>query len=124
MLIWCLKRDPPRFLIPLLRHVVPRNDGNCHLKMSDVTGRRVHDLLPQSWMLNCGESNFITKKCVFIESDNFIEGFAVHFDTDGPSTLTETMTGIGMDGIGDTQNLCKPGPPESKVRLYPPEWRR
>ena len=30
---WCSKREQFRVLLPLFRHVVPLNDGNCRLKM-------------------------------------------------------------------------------------------
>ena len=40
MRIWCSKRQPFHMLFPLLRHVVPLNDGICRLTTPVVKGRR------------------------------------------------------------------------------------
>ena len=37
--IWCSKREPFHVLLPLLRHVVPLNNGNCRLTMRQGTLR-------------------------------------------------------------------------------------
>ena len=51
--IWCSKREPFRVLLPLLRHVVPLNDGNCRLTMHVDKGRRARNALPTPWIWAC-----------------------------------------------------------------------
>ena len=41
--IWCSKWELFCMLLPLLHHVVPHNDRNCHLTTPVVVGRYVHD---------------------------------------------------------------------------------
>ena len=47
--ILCYKREPFRVLVPLLRHVVPLNDGKCRLTMIVIKGRCVRDALPHTF---------------------------------------------------------------------------
>ena len=43
------KREPFRVLFPLLRHVVPLNDGNCRLTIPVIKGRCARDALPHAF---------------------------------------------------------------------------
>ena len=45
----CLKREPFHALLPLLRHVVPLNDGNCCLTIPVAKGRCARDALPHAF---------------------------------------------------------------------------
>ena len=45
----CSKREPFRVLRPLLRHVVPLNDGNCRLTIPVGKGRCARDALPHAF---------------------------------------------------------------------------
>ena len=42
------KGEPFRVQLPLLRHVVPLNDGNCRLTIPVVKGRCTRDTLPHA----------------------------------------------------------------------------
>ena len=46
------KREPFRALFPLLRHVVPLNDGNCRLTIPVVKGRCAHEALPRAFNIS------------------------------------------------------------------------
>ena len=51
------KRESFRMLLPLLRHTVPLNDGNCRLTIPVVKGRCARDALPHAFHI--GVSKFI-----------------------------------------------------------------
>ena len=48
----CSKREPFHALLPLLRHVVPLNDGNCRLTMPVGKGRCARDALPHAFHIS------------------------------------------------------------------------
>ena len=65
---------------PLLRHMVPRNDGECHLT---VKGRCVRDALRRTFNISVFKSNkknFAAIKHIYNESANIIESCHVAFD--------------------------------------------
>ena len=45
----CSKREPFNALLPLLRHVVPLDDGNCRLTIPVVKGRCAREALPHAF---------------------------------------------------------------------------
>ena len=45
-------REPFRVLPPLLRHVVPLNDGTCRLTIPVVKGRCARDALPHAFHID------------------------------------------------------------------------
>ena len=45
----CSKREPFQALLPLLRHLVPLNDGNSHLTIPVVKGRCACEALPHAF---------------------------------------------------------------------------
>ena len=49
-------------LLPLLRHMVPHNDGNCRLTMPIVKGRYACDALPYTF--DIGENKSVKKNKV------------------------------------------------------------
>ena len=48
-------RRPFRVLLPLLRHVVLLNDGNCRLTIPVVKGRCARDALPHAFHIGVFE---------------------------------------------------------------------
>ena len=80
----CSKREPFHALLPLLRHVVPLNDGNCRLIILVVKGRRARDALPHAFHIGVFKvlkTISTTVKYIYKESANIIEGCNVAFDT-------------------------------------------
>ena len=80
----CSKREPFHALLPLLRHVVPLNDGNCRLTMPVGKGRCARDALPQAFHI--GVFKFVLTistaiKHIYNESAHIIEGCDVACDT-------------------------------------------
>ena len=71
-------------LLPLLHHVVPLDDGNCHLTIPVVKGRWARDVLPHSFNINVFETiknNSTTIKLIYNESAKFIDNCDVDFDS-------------------------------------------
>ena len=69
----CSKRGPFHALLPLLRHVVPLNDGNCRLTIPVVKGRCAREALPHAFNIGVfkyGKSNPTTIKHIYNESTN------------------------------------------------------
>ena len=80
----CSKREPFHALLPLLRHVVPLNDGNCRLTMPVGKGRCARDALPHAFHIGVFEfvfTNFYRNKTYLHESAHIIEGCDVVCDT-------------------------------------------
>ena len=71
-------------LLPLLRHMVPLNNGNCRLTIPIVKGRCARDALPQAFhigMFKLIKTISTAIKHIYKESANIIEGCNVAFDT-------------------------------------------
>ena len=71
-------------LPPLLRHVVPLNDGNCRLTIPVVKGRCARDALPHAFdigVFKYSKSNPSTIKHINNESENLNESCDVAFDS-------------------------------------------
>ena len=66
------KREPFHALLPLLRQVVPLNDGNCHLTIPVVKGRYASEALPHAF--NIGVLKY--GKRIFTRQQNFTENNA------------------------------------------------
>ena len=67
------KWEPFHALLPLLRHVVPLNDGNCRLTMPVIKGRCAREALPHAFSIGVfkyGKSNRTTIKHNYNESEN------------------------------------------------------
>ena len=82
--VLCSKREPFRVLLPLLRHAVPINNGNCHLTIPIVMGRCDGGALPHAFHIGVFKfvKTIFTKiKHIYKESANIIEGCNVTFDT-------------------------------------------
>ena len=80
----CSKREPFHALLPLLRHVVPLNDGNCRLTMPVGKGRCARDALPHAFHIGVFKFVFTIStaiKHICKESANVIEGCNVACDT-------------------------------------------
>ena len=80
----CSKREPFHALPPLLRHVVPLNDGNCRLTIPVVKGRCARDALPHAFdigVFKYSKSNLSTIKHINNESENLNESCDVAFDS-------------------------------------------
>ena len=80
----CSKLEPFHALLPLLRHVVPLNDGNCRLTIPVVKGRSAREALPQAFNIDVfkyGKSNPTTKKHIYNESEKLNESCDVAFDS-------------------------------------------
>ena len=84
----CSKREPFHALLPLLRHVVPLNDGNCHLTIPVVKGRCAREALP----------HHTTIKHIYNESENLNGSCDV--------VLTATIGGIFHNNISDWRGEC------------------
>ena len=77
------KREPLRVLLPLLRHVVPLNDGNCRLTIPVVKGRCARDALLHTFHIGVfkrGKINYTPIKHLHNDSVNLTENCDVHFD--------------------------------------------
>ena len=71
-------------LLPLLRHVVSLNDGNCRLTMPVGKGRCARDALPHAFHFGVFKFVFTIStaiKHIYKESANIIEGCNVACDT-------------------------------------------
>ena len=80
----CSKQEPFHALPPLLRHVVPLNDGNCRLTIPVVKGRCARDALPHAFdigVFKYSKSNPSTIKHINNESKNLNESCDVAFDS-------------------------------------------
>ena len=80
----CSKRESVHELFPLLRHVVPLNDGNCRLTIPVLKGLYARDALPRAFHI--GVFKFVKTistaiKHVYKESLNVIEDCNVAYDT-------------------------------------------
>ena len=72
----CSKRESFHALLPLLRHVVPLNDGN--------KGRCAREALPHAFdigVFKCGKSNPTTIKHIYNEAEILNESCDVAFDS-------------------------------------------
>ena len=70
--------------LPLLRHVVPLNDGNCRLTIPVVKGRRARDALPHVFHIGVFKfvkAIFTAIKHIYKEYANIIEDCYVVFDS-------------------------------------------
>ena len=77
----CSKREPFHMLLPLLRHVVPLNNGNCHLTIP-VKGRCAREALPHAFdigVFKYSKSNPTTIKHIYNEFENLNESSDVAF---------------------------------------------
>ena len=80
----CSTREPFHAFLPLLRCVVPLNDGNCRLALPVVKGRCDREALPQAFnsgVFKYDKSNSTTVKHTYNESENLNEGCDVAFDS-------------------------------------------
>ena len=80
----CSKREPFHALLPLLRHVVPLDDGNCRLTMPVGKGRCARDTLPPAFHIGVFKFVFTIStaiKHIYKESAHIIEGCDVGCDT-------------------------------------------
>ena len=82
----CSMRKQFHALLPLLRHVVRLNDGNCRLTIPVVKGRCARDALPHAFHI--GVLKFVkaistTMKLIYEKSVKIIEDGNVAFDTNG-----------------------------------------
>ena len=78
------KREPFHALLPLLRHVVPFNDGNCRLTIPVVKGRCAREALPHAFNIGVfkyDKSNPTTIKHIHNESENLNESCDIAFDS-------------------------------------------
>ena len=78
------KREPFHAILPLLRHVVPLNDGNCRLTIPVVKGRCAREALPQAFNIGVfkyDKSNPTAIKHIHNESENLNESCDVAFDS-------------------------------------------
>ena len=69
---------------PLLRHVVPLNDGNCRLTIPVVKGRCAREALPHAFNIGVfkyDKRNPTTIKHIYNESENFNGSCDVAFDS-------------------------------------------
>ena len=79
----CSKREPFHALLPLLRDVVPLNDGNCHLTIPVVKGGCACEALHHAFNIGVfeyGKSNSTTIKHIYNKSENLNESCDVAFD--------------------------------------------
>ena len=87
----CSKREPFHALLPLLRHVVPLNDGNCRLTIPVVKGRCAREALPHAFNIGVfkyGKRNLTTIKYIYNESENFNGSYDVAFDSNNWSNIS------------------------------------
>ena len=87
----CSKREPFHALLPLLRHVVPLNDGNCRLTIPVVKGRCAREALPHAFNIGVfkyGKRNPTTIKHIYNESENFNGSCDVAFDSNNWWTIS------------------------------------
>ena len=80
----CSKLEPFRVLLPLLRPVVPLNDGNCRITMPVDKGPCARDALPHAYHIDVFKFIFTIStaiKHIYKESANITEGCNVACDT-------------------------------------------
>ena len=80
----CSKRELFHELLPLLRHVVPLNDGNCRLTIPVVKGCCAREALSHAFdigVFKYGKSNPTTIKHIYNESHNLNESCDVALDS-------------------------------------------
>ena len=100
----CSKGEPFHALLPLLRHVVPLNYGNCHLTIPVVKGRCAREALPHAFnigVLKYDKSNPTTIKHIYNESENLNESCDVAFDSKVESSINSDSDWRGE--YGDTR---------------------
>ena len=112
-----MKREPFRVLLPLLRHVVPLNDGNCRLTIPVGKGRCARDALPHAFHI--GEFKFIFTistaiKHIYKESANTIEGCNVACDTNDCWNFQQTVPVITIESM-----VTRARPSYTRVFLTP-----
>ena len=98
----CSTREPFHALLPLLRHVVPLNDGNCHLTIPVVKGRCDREALPHAFdigVFKYGRSNHTTIKQSCNESENLNGSCDVAFDSNNWWNLPYTVPVIGVESM-------------------------
>ena len=81
---YVLEAKPFHALLPLLRHVVFLNDGNCRLIIPVIKGCCAHEVLPHAFNIGVfkyGKSNSTTIKHIYNESENLNESCGVAFDS-------------------------------------------
>ena len=88
---------------PLLRHMVPLNDGNCHLTLPVVKGRYAREALPHAFNIGVfkyGKSNSTTIKHIYNESENFNESCDVAFNSNNwvESSINSATDWLGENG--------------------------
>ena len=98
----CSKREPFDALLPLLRHVVPLNDGNCRLTIPVVKGRCAPDTLPHAFHI--GVFEFVQTistaiKHIYKESANIIADCNVAFDTNNCWNFQSTVPVIVIESM-------------------------
>ena len=79
----CSKRELFHALLPLLRHMVPPNDGNCRLTIPVAKGRYAREAQPHAFdicVFKYDKSNPTTIKHIN-ESENLNESCDVAFDS-------------------------------------------
>ena len=79
----CSKRVPLHSFLPLLRQVVPLNDGYCRLTIPVVKGRCAREALPHVFnigLFKYGKSNSTTIKHIHNESEHFDESCDIALD--------------------------------------------
>ena len=93
---------PFQAILPLLRHVVPPNDGNCRLTIPVVKGRCAGEALPHAFNIGvfkyC-ERNPTTIKHIYDESENLNESCDVTFDSNNWWNLPLTVPVIGVESM-------------------------
>ena len=89
-------------LLPMLHHMVPHNDGNCHPTMPIIKRQGACDPLLETTkirVVECSKSNSATMKHIYNKAANFIKTYVVHIGTSEPLNLTEMVPVISMGGM-------------------------
>ena len=89
-------------LLPLLRQVMPLNDGICCLTITVVKGRCARDAIPHTF--NIGEFKSVKNdstaiKHIYNEPANIIEGFNVAFYASDCWNFPSTMSMIVVESM-------------------------
>ena len=87
---------------PLLRHVVPFNDGNCRLTIPVIKGCCACEALPHAfyiWVFKYGKSNPTKIKHIYNKSENLNESCDVAFDSSNWWNLSWTVPVIGVESM-------------------------
>ena len=115
---YVLEASPFHALLPLLRHVVRLNDGNCHLTIPVVKGRCAREVLPHAFdigVFKYGRSNHTTIKHIYNGSENLHGSCDVAFDSNNWWNLPWTVPVIGVEsmvtraGLRYTRDYLTPG---------------